>query len=144
MNSYIVADIVKGTSKVKKTEGRDMLTITLKNEITKKRYITYVVDGHKNVRNWDDVIEGGISTKITFKGIERISGNIIDADCVPHVVKTITATATPDIFAEAQQEEPALTADELRGFKMFVQHVEAYLANPDLLEVARQAIKEQE
>jgi hypothetical protein len=141
MNSYIVVDIVQGTSKVKKTEGRAMLTITLKNEITKKRYITYVVDGHKNVRNWDDVFEGGIGTKLTFNGLERISGNIIDADCVPHVVKPIVdVVTTPDIFSD----EPPLTEDELRGFKMFIQHVEAYLANPDLLEVARKAVSEQQ
>lgn len=143
MNTYIVADIVKGTSRVKKTEGRDMLTITLKNEITKKRYITYVIDGHKNVRNWDDVIGAGISTKITFKGIERISGNIIDADCVPHIVNATAPTQTPDIFGEPEPVEAPLTEEELRGFKHFVQHVEAYLANPELLEVARQAIKEQ-
>lgn len=141
MNTYIVSDIVKGTSKVKKTEGRDMLTITLKNEITKKRYITYVVDGHKNVRNWDEVFDGGVGSKITFNGLERISGNIIDADCKAYVVQPIQTKTTPDIFSEEPQLQP-LTEDELRGFKMFVQHVEAYLDNPGLLEAARQALKE--
>jgi hypothetical protein len=139
MNTYTVADIVTGTSKVKKTEGRAMLTITLKNEITKKRHLTYVIDGHKNVRNWDDVYNAGIGARVTFNGLERISGNIIDADCVPEVIVTATARATPDVF----NSEPGLTAEELRGFKQFVQHVEAYLANPELLETARQAIQEQ-
>ncbi len=140
MNTYTVVDIVTGTSKVKKTEGRAMLTITLKNEITKKRYLTYVIDGHKNVRNWDDVYNAGIGARVTFKGLERISGNIIDADCVPEVIVTATARVTPEVF----NTEPSLTAEELRGFKQFVQHVEAYLANPELLETARQAIKEAE
>jgi len=133
MNTYTVVDIVTGTSKVKKTEGRAMLTITLKNEITKKRHLTYVIDGHKNVRNWDDVYNAGIGARVTFNGLERISGNIIDADCVPHIVSNPTSTVDTSIFVETEIDP---IEDQIKLLQDLILTMESYKANPNVLEQA--------
>ena len=131
-----------------KSFGKLTVTIWFKGVSDDKDYKTHIVKGHVNETNWSTVL-GQIDTKPTvrFDPGKMKPGNIIDADSVPHIVSTvktapIVTAAVPDIFSEEPTLEP-LTEDELRGFRHFIQHVEAYLANPELLEVARHALKEQ-
>jgi hypothetical protein len=131
-----------------KSYGKLTVTIWFKGVSDLKDYKTHIVKGHDNESNWSAVM-GQIDSKPTvrFDPGKMKPGNIIDADSVPHIVSTqqtskpTVALPVPDIFSEEPQQPP-LTPEELRGFKAFVQHVEAYLANPELLETARQAIGE--
>lgn len=132
-----------------KSYGKLTVTIWFKGASDDKDYKTHIVKGHDNESHWSSVL-GQVDTKPTvrFDPGKMKPGNIIDADSVPHIVNTakpapIVSAPVPDIFSEEPQPQP-LTEDELRGFRHFVQHVEAYLANPELLEVARQAIQEQQ
>jgi len=130
-----------------KSYGKLTITVFFKGSQDDKEYKTHIVSGMKNAAQWSNVL-GQIDSKPTvrFDPGKLSSSNIIDADSMPYIVTTAVtpkpaaAQPTPDIFSD----EPPLTKDELRGFKMFVQHVEAFLENPDLLEAARQAIKDQQ
>jgi len=131
-----------------KSYGKLTVTIWFKGVSDGKDYKTHIVKGHDNEANWSSVL-GQIDTKPTvrFDPGKMKPGDIIDADSVPYIVSTvkpapIVSAPVPDIFTEEPALQP-LTEDELRGFKMFIQHVEAYLANPELLETARQALQEQ-
>lgn len=133
------------TSQSEKSYGKLTITVFFKGSQDDKEYKTHIVSGMKNEAQWSNVL-GQIDTKPTvrFDPGKLSSGNIIDADSMPYIVATQQTVKpatqhTPDIFSE----EAPLTPDELRGFKMFIQHVEAYLANPELLEVARVAVKDQ-
>lgn len=125
--------------------GKLTVTIWFKGELDNKDYKTHIVKGHVNESNWSTVMGlSGSKPTVRFDPGKMKPGLIIDADSVPHIVNTgqpapePKAVPVPDIFSS----EPALTADELRGFRQFVQHVEAYLANPELLDTARELIKE--
>jgi hypothetical protein len=131
-----------------KSYGKLTVTIWFKGLSDDKDYKTHIVKGHDNEFNWSTVM-GQIDSKPTvrFDPGKMKPGNIIDADSVPYIVSTantapVKTAPTPDIFSEQPAEPTPLSAEELRGFKTFVQHVEAYLANPELLETARQAIGE--
>lgn len=133
------------TSQSDKSYGKLTVTVFFKGSQDDKEYKTHIVSGMKNETQWSNVL-GQVDTKPTvrFDPGKLSSNNIIDADSRPYIVPTaqtskpLVAHPTPDIFTE----EPPLTEAELRGFKMFIQHVEAYLDNPDLLAVARAALKE--
>ena len=132
-----------------KSYGKLTVTIWFKGLSDDKDYKTHIVKGHDNELHWSTVM-AQLDTKPTvrFDPGKMKPGLIIDADSVPHISSTIkpalvASAAVPAIFSEQPAVAEPLTPDELRGFKAFVQHVEAYLANPALLEDARQAIQEQ-
>ena len=134
------------TSTRGKSEGKLTITIWFKGQSDRQDYKTHIVKGHENEIDWSTVMSQ-LDTKPTvrFDQGKMLTGNIINADSVPHIVSNMASGPELDIFNK--EPEPAkptpLTPDELRGCKAFVQHVEAYIDNPTLLEDARKAIQEQ-
>ena len=134
-----------------RSPGQMTVTIWFKGRDDNANYKTHIVKGMKNKSQWSTVMDQlDAKPVVHFESGRLSSEGIIDADSTPIIVGTkstsviLTPPPVPDIFSEELTPPQPLTADEIRGFRHFIQHVEAYLNDPSLLDTAYDAVKEQE
>jgi len=135
-----------------KSYGQMTVTVFFKGSSDDKDYKTHIVKGMKNESQWSNVI-GQLDTRpvVRFEPGRLSSPGIIDADSTPVIVGKSPATKptpasipapTPDIFVD-EPNLNALNEQEIKNLCAFILNVETYLANPELLEEARQVLARQ-
>jgi len=91
MHEFWIKRQILGTSTSLKSNNQSMVTIILQGAHNNQSYRTYIVRSHDNWDLWQDVLKhGDKEILIGFETVKYIGKDkdIIDADCVPHIIQT--------------------------------------------------------
>jgi len=75
-------------SKVNKTLGIPTIHIIFKGVLDHEEYRTYIVEGFKNNKLWEDILSRPYKQLLIRFPNGRLRGNVIDADSEPVIVAT--------------------------------------------------------
>ena len=75
-------------SKVNKTLGIPTIHIIFKGVLDGQEYRTYIVEGFKNNRLWEDILSRPYKQLLIRFPKGKLRGNVIDADSEPELVAT--------------------------------------------------------
>ena len=130
---YIIVNQSHGVSKSAKSLDQPMVTILFKGVDDKKTYPTYIIEGFKNIKQWEDILLRPYEKlRVRFDPGWLKPNGAIDADSHPYIIENADSKSAPDIFKDVMQydDETQKNIDLLKGLILIYQ---ASNGNPETL-----------